>query len=73
MNLFYASSNHVAALAGGSVLAAILLTPWAAILALSVIALAWSRVELKAHTAPQALAGAALGAVSTFIVVSLVS
>lgn len=69
VNMIYPSSNHVAASAGGVLLAAGLLSGWAIALCTAVLLLAWSRVVMRAHTWPQTLVGAAIGATSASITI----
>lgn len=69
VNVFSASSNHVAALAGGLTLGATLLSPWVLLAGGAVGLLGWSRVATSTHTAAQAVTGAAIGLISSALVV----
>ena len=54
-------SLHAAVSAGAAVILAIAYGPWLLALGLLVVLVAWSRVELRDHTTPQVVSGAALG------------
>jgi membrane-associated phospholipid phosphatase len=61
ISTFWKISMHASCLAGAITSLAILVTPWASVLALSLPPTAWSRMLLKHHTATQVAVGAALG------------
>lgn len=63
VTLFWKASAHSAVAGHAAVAGFLLLGGWGAIFALVLPAVAWSRVRLGAHTLPQTLAGALVGAV----------
>lgn len=63
-NLFVNASNHVAAVSGGATIACALYGPQLAWLYLIAVLVAVARVRAAAHTWPEVLTGAALGALA---------
>lgn len=62
VSLFWKLSIHSACSAGSVVTLAVLVSPWALVLAPVAALVAWSRVELADHTVPQVVVGVAVGA-----------
>lgn len=65
-------SAHAAGIASPTTVLALLASPWCALLYLLLIPVAWARLELKAHTPGQLVAGAAVGVMMTLVTLSVV-
>jgi hypothetical protein len=63
ISTFWKISMHMSCLAGAIASLAILVSPGASLLALSLPPTAWSRMLLKHHSAAQTAAGVGLGAI----------
>lgn len=59
---FWKISIHTSVTAGSATILAIVFGPWTLLLGSVVVAVAWARVRLGAHTVSQVLVGAAVGA-----------
>ena len=62
ISTFWKISIHTSVTAGSATILAIVFGPWALVLAPLVVAVAWARVRLRAHTVGQVVVGAAVGA-----------
>ena len=62
VSAFWKISIHTSVTAGSATILALVFGPWALVLTPLVIAVAWARVRLGAHTVSQVLVGAAVGA-----------
>ncbi|MFZ3557119.1 hypothetical protein [Streptomyces sp. BH055] len=70
---FWKISVHTSVAAGALAMLAITYGPWLLVASPLIAVIAWSRVELHAHTLAQTIAGAAVGATVAGIVFGLVS
>lgn len=59
-------SIHTSVTAGSVTILAIVFGPWSLVLGPLVVAVAWSRVHLHAHTLSQVIVGAAVGALVAY-------
>ena len=62
VSAFWKISIHTSVTAGSATVLVLVLGPWALVLTALVVAVAWARVRLGAHTVSQAVVGAAVGA-----------
>lgn len=71
VNAVYRASNHAAALTGGVLLAAALLSPLAIFASPLIALLGWSRLATRAHTSREVAVGALVGAVAVLLTLAL--
>jgi hypothetical protein len=71
VTLVWKLSIHAAVVSGAITLLLVVFGPWSLVAAPLVPLVCWARVAVQAHTVPQTVAGAALGATVTLVVFSL--